>query len=199
MVRDRDGRRLWIQSEHGTFEPVQSHAGLLERERGQGIPDWWVVAKDPDWTPPRKRGGLVFRDGAAPAGGGHMKPNSSGQLQPYDNLGQYASPGGGGWTETSGQGRIKGTSLLSMGKGALLEEGLPGKRNLHRSPGKGKSLLSAQGDSAGNDEEHTDPADNLPEEEKSAAIEFFRWVSDWLRRAGAPSPRTTPSGGGSRG
>lgn len=83
-----------------------------------------------------------------------------------------------------------------MGKDALLEEGLPGKRNLHRSPGTGKSLLSAQGDSAGNDEEHTDPADNLPEEEKSAAIEFFRWVSDWLRRAGAPSPRTTPSGGG---
>jgi len=133
MVRDRDGRRLWIQSEDGGFEPVRSQAGLVERRRGQGIPDWWVVAKDPDWTP---------------AEGGHMKPNSSGQLQPYDNLDQYASPGGGsgsgtrggGWTETSGQGRIRGTSLLSMG-GGVLEEDAPEQPGPRRDQGRRQSLL----------------------------------------------------------
>lgn len=75
------------------------------------------VAKEPDWTPPGRWGRDVFVDGAPAAPDAHVKPNSSGRMQPYDDLGQYASPRDGGWSGTGRQGR--GKSLLALGEQAV--------------------------------------------------------------------------------
>lgn len=52
MLRDSQGRNLWIMGELGGHAPVRSFADILGRQRGRGRPDWWVVAKSPHWTPP---------------------------------------------------------------------------------------------------------------------------------------------------
>ncbi|MES9996644.1 hypothetical protein [Desulfovibrio aminophilus] len=65
-------------------------------------------------------------DGAPAAPGAHVKPNSSGRMQPYDDLGQYASPRDGGWSGTGRQGR--GKSLLALGELAVREHDLQGKK-----------------------------------------------------------------------
>ena len=42
-------KKLWIADETGGFEELRPGPGYNGRTRGQGEPDWWVVAKDPDW------------------------------------------------------------------------------------------------------------------------------------------------------
>ena len=67
-----------------------------------------MVAKEPDWAPPKRRMSLV-----AGGLGGHTKPNSHGDQQPYDELGRYAGPGEGAWSEKPQEGKPRGESLLS--------------------------------------------------------------------------------------
>lgn len=52
MAFDRYGNKLWIMEEFGRFEELQPGPGHNGRTCGQGEPDWWVVPKDKDWTPP---------------------------------------------------------------------------------------------------------------------------------------------------
>ena len=108
MLRDREGRKLWIQTERGEFDPLESYQQIDERRKSQDGPDWWVVAKEPDWAPPKRRMSLV-----AGGLGGHTKPNSHGDQQPYDELGRYAGPGEGAWSEKPQEGKPRGESLLS--------------------------------------------------------------------------------------
>ena len=44
--------------------------------------------------------------------GGHTKPNSHGDQQPYDELGRYAGPGEGAWSEKPKEEKSRGGSLL---------------------------------------------------------------------------------------
>jgi hypothetical protein len=108
MLRDREGRKLWIQTERGEFDPLESYQQIDERRKSKDGPDWWVVAKEPDWAPPKRRMSLV-----AGGLGGHTKPNSHGDQQPYDELGRYAGPGEGAWSEKPQEGKPRGESLLS--------------------------------------------------------------------------------------
>ncbi|MES9996536.1 hypothetical protein [Desulfovibrio aminophilus] len=108
MLRDREGRKLWIQTERGEFDPLESYQQIDERRKSQSGPDWWVVAKEPDWAPPKRRMSLV-----AGGLGGHTKPNSHGDQQPYDELGRYAGPGEGAWSEKPEGEKTRGGSLLS--------------------------------------------------------------------------------------
>ncbi|MES9994508.1 M15 family metallopeptidase [Desulfovibrio aminophilus] len=106
MLRDREGRKLWIQTERGEFDPLESYQQIDERRKSQSGPDWWVVAKEPDWAPPKRRMSLV-----AGGLGGHTKPNSHGDQQPYDELGRYAGPGEGAWSEKPKEETARGGSL----------------------------------------------------------------------------------------
>jgi hypothetical protein len=45
--------------------------------------------------------------------GGHTKPNSHGDQQPYDELGRYAGPGEGAWSEKPQEETARGGSLLT--------------------------------------------------------------------------------------
>ncbi|WP_415517805.1 MAG: tlde1 domain-containing protein [Desulfovibrio aminophilus] len=108
MLRDREGRKLWIQTERGEFDPLESYQQIDERRKSQDGPDWWVVAKEPDWAPPKRRMSLV-----AGGLGGHTKPNSHGDQQPYDELGRYAGPGEGAWSEKPQEETARGGSLLT--------------------------------------------------------------------------------------
>ena len=108
MLRDREGRKLWIQTERGEFDPLESYQQIDERRKSQSGPDWWVVAKEPDWAPPKRRMSLV-----AGGLGGHTKPNSHGDQQPYDELGRYAGPGEGAWSEKPKEEKPRDGSLLS--------------------------------------------------------------------------------------
>ncbi|WP_449243353.1 tlde1 domain-containing protein, partial [Desulfovibrio sp.] len=45
--------------------------------------------------------------------GGHTKPNSHGDQQPYDELGRYAGPGEGAWSEKPKEEKPRDGSLLS--------------------------------------------------------------------------------------
>ncbi|MES9994474.1 hypothetical protein, partial [Desulfovibrio aminophilus] len=65
-----------------------------------------MVAKEPDWAPPKQRVSLV-----AGGLGGHTKPNSHGDQQPYDELGRYAGPGEGAWSEKPKEEKPRGGSL----------------------------------------------------------------------------------------
>lgn len=42
---------LWLTDENGGFEILRPGGGFNGRTREPGEPDWWVVAKDPAWTP----------------------------------------------------------------------------------------------------------------------------------------------------
>lgn len=114
MLRSQNGTRLWIATETGEFEPVESNAQLHSRKRGQGIPDWWVVAKDSGRRPPRKNAG----------GGCVSKPNFGGELQACTPDGRYTfdrgngSGGRGGFARQAGLGR----SLLADA-GTILQDG----------------------------------------------------------------------------
>ena len=75
MLKDSQGRRLWIVDELGGHAPVNSHADIQNRTREHGEPVWWVVAKDKDWTPPEPRSllraaGESFGGGAGGGSGG---------------------------------------------------------------------------------------------------------------------------------
>ncbi len=52
MLYDRDGKVLWLADETGGFEELQPGDGYNGRTCDPGEPDWWVVAKAPDWQPP---------------------------------------------------------------------------------------------------------------------------------------------------
>lgn len=52
MIYDRDGKTLWIADETGNRRPAESWDELKRMPRGAGIPDWWLEAREPGWTPP---------------------------------------------------------------------------------------------------------------------------------------------------
>jgi len=87
---------LWIADEFGGHAPVKSPADIQVRPRGSGEPDWWVVAKDPDWTPPEP--GSLLSLGAAEESSGngeHTKIGAGHKPQPYGWHGYYGETGGG--------------------------------------------------------------------------------------------------------
>lgn len=43
--------RKWIRYEDGSYEPVRLDGSLLNKRRGLGIPDWWVVDMPRHWEP----------------------------------------------------------------------------------------------------------------------------------------------------
>lgn len=110
MLRSDTSKRLWIEIETGEFEPVESHAQIHSRKRGPGVPDWWVVAKDPGWRPPRKNAG----------NGCVSKPNYGGELQACTPDGRYAFDRGSGSGGAGLGGRS--TSLLADA-GTVLQDG----------------------------------------------------------------------------
>ena len=121
--RDRDGRRLWIRTESGEFLPVRSREDILKRGRGPGLPDRWVVARDPDWSPPGGTQGPARsllaagwdRDAADDTGGDAdadtgfpgegTKIGAGNKPQPYGWHGWYGTTGGRG---LSGKGEVRG-------------------------------------------------------------------------------------------
>ena len=133
MLRDREGRKLWIQTERGEFDPLESYQQIDERRKSQDGPDWWVVAKEPDWAPPKRRMSLV-----AGGLGGHTKPNSHGDQQPYDELGRYAGPGEGAWSEKPKEEKTRSGSLLTTLLGRDGDDFLAG--------GAGRDVLSLDGE-----------------------------------------------------
>jgi len=101
MLRDQNGKRLWIETQTGGVEPVESNAQLHSRKRGQGTPDWWVVAKDSGWRPAspvlRKDGDLFRGSVKPPKGGGCVsKPNHGGEFQACTPDGRYTFDRGNG-------------------------------------------------------------------------------------------------------
>lgn len=46
-----DSTRKWIRYEDGTYEPVRLSEDLMDKRRGPGIPDWWVVDMPRNWAP----------------------------------------------------------------------------------------------------------------------------------------------------
>jgi hypothetical protein len=100
MLTDRFGKELWIQDELGEFTPVKSHKDIQGRPRSQDRPDWWVVAKDKDWTPPEPTSLLNLGSAAGSSGaggsGGSTKIGSGHKPQPYGWHGYYGETGGGG-------------------------------------------------------------------------------------------------------
>ena len=92
-----------------------------------------MVAKEPDWAPPKRRMSLV-------AGGssGHTKPNSHGDQQPYDELGRYAGPGEGAWSKKPKEETARGGSLLTTLLGRDGDDFLAG--------GAGRDVLSLDGE-----------------------------------------------------
>ena len=101
MLTDSQGRRLWVVDEFGSHTPVESHKDIQSRPRGGAGPDWWVVAKEKDWTPPELRSLLnlgATDSGSVMAGGGSgggTKIGAGGKPQPYGWHGYYSDTGGG--------------------------------------------------------------------------------------------------------
>ncbi len=107
MLKDSQGRRLWIVDEVGGHAPVQSHADIQSRTRGAGEPDWWVVAKDKDWTPPEPRSLLRLGAAGESSGSGeHTKTGAGGKPQPYGWHGYYGETGGGVSSRPVYQGKV---------------------------------------------------------------------------------------------
>lgn len=113
MLKKMYGRKLWIMDESGATTPVNTHKDIQDRKRGQGIPDWWVVAKDADWTPPRpgpahgsllSMGAAAAASGVGGAGGGYTKTGAGGKPQEYGWHGYYGSAGAG----VSGGNEVRG-------------------------------------------------------------------------------------------
>jgi len=59
------------------------------------VPDWWVVAKDPDWEPPQGSSRMGLGGAGNSPGSGGMKIGAGGKPQPYGEHGLYSSTGGG--------------------------------------------------------------------------------------------------------
>ncbi len=114
MLKDSHGRRLWIRDEYGQHLPVMGQADIANRPRGRGEPDWWVVAKDPAWTPPEPRSllslGATDADGAGGATGsgtgGHTKIGAGHKPQGYGGHGRYTGPRGGSISMDGGPVRL---------------------------------------------------------------------------------------------
>jgi len=114
MLKDSHDRRLWIRDEYGRHTPVMSQADIANRPRGRSEPDWWVVAKDPAWTPPEPRSLLSLgatdaggADGATGSGtGGHTKIGAGHKPQGYDGHGRYTGPRGGSISMDGGPVRL---------------------------------------------------------------------------------------------
>ncbi|GEM_PF-1476926 len=70
MPYDKDGNLLWIADETGAHEVLQPGEGYNGRTREPGEPDWWVVAKPPDWRPSGFSGGKADTDVGYAGGGG---------------------------------------------------------------------------------------------------------------------------------
>lgn len=52
MIYDREGRTLWIADETGRRRPATTWDEVNRMPRGTGMPDWWLEAREPGWTPP---------------------------------------------------------------------------------------------------------------------------------------------------
>mgnify|MGYP000968877340 CR=1 FL=1 len=161
MLRDREGRKLWIQTERGEFDPLESYQQIDERRKSQSGPDWWVVAKEPDWAPPKQRMSLV-----AGGLGGHTKPNSHGDQQPYDELGRYAGPGEGAWSEKPEGEQQYPSDRLTLAQNDSVQENkrTQGKRGPLHEPGDWPSGVDQQGRILGKDGTpyKLDPQDMFP-------------------------------------
>ena len=72
MPYDKDGNLLWIADETGAHEVLKPGEGYNGRTREPGEPDWWVVAKPPDWRPSGSAGGKADTDGGLAGGGGEF-------------------------------------------------------------------------------------------------------------------------------
>ncbi|MCM0755535.1 D-alanyl-D-alanine carboxypeptidase family protein [Desulfovibrio aminophilus] len=105
------------------------------------------MAKEPDWVPPKRRMSLV-----AGGLGGHTKPNSHGDQQPYDELGRYAGPGEGAWSEKPKEEKPRDGSLLSAfletpeggGRDVLDERFAYGNQGKDESEYRGKANLEPE-------------------------------------------------------
>ena len=109
MLRDSQGKRLWIMAELGGHAPVRSFADITDRQRGRGRSDWRVVAKSPDWMPPGQPEGpksLLSLGVDAGAGGGHTMIGAGHKPQGYDERGRYTGPRGGAADMATGKVRL---------------------------------------------------------------------------------------------
>lgn len=115
MLRTREGKRLWIETEGGDYVPIRSPEDISKHGRKPGDPDWWVVAKDPDWSPPRtevQKDALNSQsdergedgDEGNTGGGDGMKIGAGNKPQPYGGHGWYGSTG----KALSGKGEVRG-------------------------------------------------------------------------------------------
>ncbi len=82
MPYDTNGNLLWIADETGAHELLQPGEGYNGRTREPGEPDWWVVAKPPDWRPSGSTGGKAnadngFTDGGFAGGGGDFSSSGA--------------------------------------------------------------------------------------------------------------------------
>ncbi|MDQ7836218.1 MAG: hypothetical protein RDU24_12615 [Humidesulfovibrio sp.] len=112
MLQDSQGRRLWIVDERGGHAPVFSSKDIQTQPRGGGEPDWWVVARPRDWTPPEPRSllslGAAAENSAEVSGGGTASETiigAGGKPQPYGWHGRYTGPSGG--SIPTGGGRVR--------------------------------------------------------------------------------------------
>jgi hypothetical protein len=107
MITDSQGRRLWIADEQGSIAPVNSHADIQSRRRGGGEADWWVVARDREWSPPTRKSFLNSgASGASSGNGGGTKIGGGGKPQPYGAHGWYGSTGSASSTGPAHRGKV---------------------------------------------------------------------------------------------
>jgi len=129
MLQDSQGRRLWIVDERGRHAPVFSSKDIQTRPRGGGEPDWWVVARPRDWTPPEPRSllslGAAAENSAEVSGGGTAsgtKIGAGGKPQPYGWHGRYTGPSGGSIPTGGGRVRLFANGADGVGEGQDQEE-----------------------------------------------------------------------------
>ena len=145
MLKDSQGRRLWIVDELGGHAPVNSHADIQNRTRGHGEPDWWVVAKDKNWTPPEPRSLLRLGAAGESSGGGSGGETTSGtkigaghKPQPCGEHGWYGATGGGASSGPVHRGKV--TPPIQTGKVAASPPSAPPKSPLGQGPERGQDV-----------------------------------------------------------
>jgi len=117
--------------ETGAATPVNSHKDIQDRKRGDGIPDWWVAAKEADWAPPARATAKT-----APAGQA-QKPSPRGAvtwdspLKPKPSE-QQLEPSMRDTLHTVGEGKdLNVSSAYRPDKGADLKKALGKKADPH--------------------------------------------------------------------
>jgi hypothetical protein len=135
MPYDRDGNVLWIADETGAHEILEPGGGFNGRTREPGEPDWWVVAKKPDWRPPTFSLNATPEDGDPGSGSGEW--SGSGKLAGADpEAGRPVAPAEP-WSVLSATqehldhiDKIKGfgdaVSTIGKGVGEAVDKGIDG-------------------------------------------------------------------------